>query len=108
EVRGLECAPDRFSSDLSALDLGPYRQAIIDVETGAIEQVRAFASGKNINPQWTPDGRALLYISDRDGIPNLYRVTLAGGADVAQLTTVATGLSGITSTSPALSVASRP
>src|SRR5206468_12780725 len=38
-------------------------------------------------------------------IPNLYRVTLDGG-EVAQLTTVGTGLSGITNTSPALSVAS--
>ena len=76
-----------------------------DQASGRIEQVRAFTDGKNINPQWTPDSSALYFISDRDGIPNLYRITLAGG-DVAQLTTVGTGLSGITNTSPALSVAS--
>jgi hypothetical protein len=97
-------ATDRFSSDLNALSFGDYRLALIDPESGRIEQVRAFTSGKNINPQWTPDGRALLFISDRDGIPNLYRVALDSG-DVAQLTHVGTGLSGITATSPALTVA---
>jgi WD40-like Beta Propeller Repeat len=79
---------------------------LIDPETGRITQVRAFTSGKNINPRWTPDGRALLFLSDRDGIPNLYRVGIGNG-DVVQLTRVGTGLSGITSTSPALSVAAK-
>src|SRR5262249_52332038 len=50
-------------------------------------------------------GRPLLFISDRDGIPNLYRVAIQSG-EIAQLTKVGTGLSGITSSSPALSVAS--
>jgi Tol biopolymer transport system component len=104
--RRIAFATDRFSSNLTTLAIGDYHLAVIDPNTGAIEQVRAFTSGKNINPQWTPDGRALLFISDRDGIPNLYRVTVDGG-DVAQLTKVGTGISGITSTSPALSVSSR-
>src|SRR5690349_15095780 len=97
-------ATDRFSSNLDTLSIGPYRLATVDVDSGRIEQLRAFTDGKNINPQWAPDGSALYFISDRDGIPNLYRVTLATG-DIAQLTTVGTGLSGITNTSPALSVA---
>jgi Tol biopolymer transport system component len=99
-------ATDRFSSNLASLSFGEYRLALIDPGSGRIEQVRAFTSGKNINPQWTPDGRALLFISDRDGIPNLYRVVVDSG-DVAQLTRVGTGLSGITATSPALSVAAK-
>ena len=99
-------ATDRFSSDLNSLVIGEYRLALVDPDSGRIEQVRAFTSGKNINPQWTPDGRALIFISDRDGIPNLYRVTVASG-DVAQLTRVATGLSGITASSPAMSVAAK-
>jgi len=97
-------ATDRFSSNLTSLIIGDYRLATIDTESGRIEQVRAFTRGKNLNPQWTPDGGALMFLSDRDGIPNLYRVGLATG-EVEQLTHVATGLSGITSTSPALSVA---
>jgi Tol biopolymer transport system component len=96
---------DRFSSNLNTLSIGQYRLAMIDPETGHIDQVRAFTGGKNINPQWAPDGSALYFIADRDGIPNLYRVMLGTG-DVSQLTTVGTGLSGITNTSPALSVAS--
>src|SRR4029079_1287754 len=99
-------ATDRFSSNLTALSIGDYRLATIDLESGRIEQVRPFTRGKNLNPQWTPDGRSLMFLSDRDGIPNLYRVGLATG-QLEQLTHVATGLSGITSTSPALSVAEK-
>ena len=96
---------DRYSSNLETLEMGAYRIAIVDPETGTIEQLRAFAGGKNIDPQWAPDGRGIYFISDRDGIANLYRVAVSSG-DIAQLTRVGTGISGITATSPALSVAS--
>lgn len=101
--RRIAFATDRFSSNLNTLNFGPYRLALVDPATGDVEQVGAFTSGKHINPQWAPDSRSLFFISDRDGIPNLYRVTLGG--DVSQLTRVGTGLSGITSSSPVLSVA---
>ena len=104
--RRIAFATDRFSSNLQTLAIGEYRLALVDPESGAIEPLRAFTSGKNINPQWTPDGSALLFISDRDGIPNLYRIGVASG-DVAQLTRIGTGISGITSSSPALSVAAK-
>jgi Tol biopolymer transport system component len=96
-------ATDRFSSNLETLAIGDYRLALIDPESGSVEALRAFTAGKNINPQWTPDGRSLIFISDRDGIPNLYRITVDGG-DVRQLTRIGTGISGITSSSPALSL----
>jgi dipeptidyl aminopeptidase/acylaminoacyl peptidase len=99
-------ATDRYSSDLTKLEIGQYRLALIDAESGAIEQVRAFTNGKNINPQWSADGRSLFFVSDRDGIPNLYRVGVESG-EVAQLTRVATGLSGITASSPTMSIASK-
>lgn len=104
--RRIAFATDRYSSDLATLSIGNYRIALLDVESGRIEQTRAFTDGKNINPQWTPDGSAVLFISDRGGIANLFRLTLATG-DVVQLTNVATGLSGITSSSPVLSVAAK-
>jgi WD40 repeat protein len=104
--RRIAFATDRFSSQLETLDFGPYRLALIDPATGRIEQVPAFTNGKNMNPQWAPDSRALFFVSDRDGIPNLYHVSLER-ADVSQITNVSTGLSGITATSPVLSVASR-
>jgi dipeptidyl aminopeptidase/acylaminoacyl peptidase len=106
--RRIAFATDRFSTNLASLAIGAYRLATIDVNTGAIDRLPS-AGGKNINPQWSPDGRAVYFISDRDGIPNLYRTTLAGsGPDqIAQLTRVGTGLSGITNSSPALSVAAQ-
>ncbi len=103
--RRIAFVTDRFSSRLDVIAIGDYRLALIDPANRQVEQVRAFTSGKNINPQWAPDGRSLYFISDRDGIANLYRVSLEG--DVEQLTTVATGITGITAQSPALSVASR-
>jgi hypothetical protein len=45
------------------------------------------------------------FIAYRDGIPNVYRMP-AGRGDVGQVTNVLTGISGITNTSPALSVSS--
>jgi len=104
--RRIAFATDRFSSDLGTLAIGQYRLALVDPQSGAIEQVRAFTNGKNINPQWSGDSRSLFFISDRDGISNLYRVSVDSG-DVAQLTRVVTGLSGITASSPAMSVASK-
>ena len=50
--------------------------------------------------------QSLYFISDRDGIPNIYRVARRA-ATSTQVTDVATGMSGITASSPALSVASR-
>ncbi|MGE3177967.1 MAG: peptidase S9, partial [Vicinamibacterales bacterium] len=85
---------DRFSSKLDVLDFGPFRLGLIDPATGRVEQVPAFTDGKMINPQWAPDSAGLYFISDRNGVSNLYRVTLDG--DVTQMTNVTTGLSGIT------------
>lgn len=103
--RRIAFVTDRFSSRLDLLDFGPYRLGLIDPSSGAIEQVRAFTDGKMINPQWAPDSGSLYFVSDRDGISNLYRVVLDGS--VSQITTVSTGLSGITAQSPALSVAAK-
>ena len=103
--RRIAFATDRFSSRLDTLDIGTYRLALIDPAGGQPEAVGAFTRGKNINPQWAPDAQSLFFISDRDGISNMYRVTLDG--TLTQLTDIATGLSGIAASSPALSVASR-
>ena len=69
-------------------------------DRGASSTSARFEGGKNINPQWSPDSQALYFISDRDGIPNLYRVGGRQAATPTQLTTVATGVSGITAHEP--------
>jgi Tol biopolymer transport system component len=101
---------DRFTSDLTRLVPGEYRLALISPEaspeaSAEIRAVTTFSNGKNINPQWSPDGASLSFVSDHTGIANIYRVHLADGA-IAQLTNLTTGVSGITSISPAFAVAS--
>jgi hypothetical protein len=86
------------------LTYGPMQIAIRDMETGETRLLPLFQNAKNINPQYSPDGRSLYFISDRGGIPDIYRVELATG-EISQVTHIATGVSGITALSPALSVA---
>jgi WD40 repeat protein len=89
-------------SDAERLIFGPLRLAIFDLATGAVTVVPG-QKGKSLNPQWTPDGGALLYVSDRDGISNLYRTDLSTG-QVTQLTHLLSGISGITPESPCISL----
>jgi Tol biopolymer transport system component len=96
---------DRFSSNLANLQSGQTRLALLDVASGNVRALGGLDDAKNINPQWSADGRSLYFISDRQGISNVYRID-AGGGEPLQLTNLLTGVSGITAMSPALSVAS--
>ena len=95
---------DRFSSDLSILNIGDFQMALLDPISGDIEQIRGFLGAKNINPQWAPDSKSLFFMSDRNGISNVYRVDLAS-EEITQVTNLYTGVSGIMAQSPALSIA---
>jgi len=95
---------DRFSTDTTQLRYGNYRLATLDPATGQIDAVPSFPNAKNINPQWSPDGNNLYFISDRNGVSNLYRIDLLANR-VYQLTDLYTGVSGITALSPALTSA---
>ncbi len=95
---------DRFSTDLRDLEWGNYRLASIDPQTRAITPLPDFPEGKNINPQWSPDGSSIYFLSDANGITNIYRIDRPSG-ELHQVTQLTTGVSGITALSPALSVA---
>jgi Tol biopolymer transport system component len=69
-----------------------------------MEAVPGFSRGKHVNPQWATDGKRLFFVSDRNGISNLYHVRLADG-HLTQVTNLYTGISGITPTGPAVTVA---
>jgi Tol biopolymer transport system component len=97
-------ATDRFTTRLDDLAIGPYGLALMDPATGRISRVPGFAGAKHLNPQWSPDGASLYFLSDPDGISNIYRVRLADG-ELRRVTNLFTGASGITETSPAMSVA---
>ena len=104
--RRIAFVSDRFTTDADALVLGTLRLALIDVDSGITQDVPALAAGKHISPQWSPDGRWLYFVSDADGASDLYRVQMSHGA-VERLTRTASGISGITASSPALTVAVR-
>ena len=76
----------------------------MDVATGAVSELGGFADAKNISPQWTSDGKSIYFLSDRQGITNIYR-TDVDSEKTTQLTNMLTGASGITAFSPAMSFA---
>ncbi|MDB4882927.1 MAG: surface antigen [Gemmatimonadetes bacterium] len=101
----LAFATDRgASTDFTTMVFSPLQLATIDVESGRVSVFSPFPRGKHINPQYSPDGRSLFFISDQDGFSDIYRLELASGA-VSRVTRLSTGVSGITAISPALSVA---
>ena len=95
---------DRFSTDTNSLRSGNYRLALMDVASGRITPLPSFDGAKNINPVFSPDGANIYFLSDRGGITNIYRLTVASGERM-QVTNLMTGVTGITSLSPALSIA---
>jgi Tol biopolymer transport system component len=88
------------TTDLDMLRLGNWRIAIYDFRTGGIEVVPG-QDGQNLNPQWSPDGKSIAFISDRTGIANVFLLEMAN-KEHYQLTNVIGSISGITEYSPAI------
>ncbi|MBI4538438.1 MAG: PD40 domain-containing protein [Gemmatimonadetes bacterium] len=91
-------------TNFQGLTYGPVRLALLDVASRRVRNLDLFADAKHITPQFSPDARSLYFISDADGFSDVYRVALATG-EVFRVTRIATGVSGITALSPAMSVA---
>ncbi len=91
-------------TDFDKLVFDDLQVALYDVASTKITLLPRFPHGKAINPQFSPDGRDLYYVANQDGIPDIYRMNFATG-NVFRVTRVATGISGITEISPAISVA---
>jgi Tol biopolymer transport system component len=98
--RTVAFASDR-RMDLGVLRTAAWTIALCDVETGAVTELPGQA-GLNINPQWSPDGRALAYVSERSGAANLFLYDLDARAHY-QLTNVLGAVNGFTEYSPAIS-----
>ncbi len=98
---------DRGRTDLSVLDVSKNMTlAEIDVATNEITTLAPFDDALHHNPQYSPDGRSLYFVSDPDGFKDIYRVGLASG-DLHRVTRLKTGVSGVTAMSPAMSVAAQ-
>jgi len=104
--RTIAFATDRSpATSFDGLSYAKFQLALLDLETGQIETLPVFGpSVKHINPQFSPDGRHLYFISDVDGFSNIYRLELASEA-LERITNVATGVSGIAWSAPAMTVA---
>jgi hypothetical protein len=91
-------------TDFDRLTYGAMNLALYDVATRAVRPLSPFPGVKHIDPQFSPDGRSLYFISGRDGFSDVYRIEPATG-QVFQVTRLATGVSGITGLSPAIGIA---
>jgi Tol biopolymer transport system component len=65
--RSIAFSTDRFSTNLRDLRAGNLRLATIDVASGDVRPLGGFEDAKNIDPQWTTDGRGVYFVSDRRG-----------------------------------------
>ncbi len=91
-----------METDFKTLAIGNMRIALYDLEMGSIRVLDHMDRGKNVSPQWAPDGRSIAFVSDRNGVSNIFLYDM-GDRDVYQLTDFYTGAQGITPLSPVLS-----
>jgi Tol biopolymer transport system component len=95
-------ASDRgANADAELLRFPHWQITMLDLEKGSVA-VLPNQAGLNINPQWSPDGKAIAYVSDRTGSANLFIYDLEQNEHF-QLTDVVGGVTGLTEYSPAIS-----
>ncbi|HZS61923.1 MAG TPA: DPP IV N-terminal domain-containing protein, partial [Gemmatimonadaceae bacterium] len=75
--------------------------ATYDLMNGVVE-ILPEQTGLNTNPQWSPDGASIAYISDRTGTANVFLYDRASRTS-RQITNVVGMVNGVTEWSPALS-----
>jgi len=101
--RTIAFATDRGpNTDFTTLRIGNMRIATYDVASGRIEVLPGMDVGKNVSPQWSPDGQGLAFVSDRTGVSNIFLYDTRD-QKIYQLTDLFTGAQGITALSPVLS-----
>lgn len=93
-------------SDTSAFVFGKMQVCLFDLSEKKIKVLDLFSGAMNINPQFSPDGKSVFFISDPDGINNIYRYDF-NNQRIYKITNVATGVSGLTDLSPALTIAGK-
>ena len=82
-----------------------HNLAIIDVESAEITDLEVFPGSDNFNPVFD-SGDNIWFLSDQDGFRDIYQ--LSSGLDsLFRKTRVATGVSGVTSFAPAITISRR-
>lgn len=90
--------------NLEELRFTGMRIATIDIDTARVRTLPLFDGAKNIDPHFAPDGQSVYFISNAEGVPDVYRYWFTD-SHVTRVTHVQTGVSGITEMSPALTIA---
>lgn len=85
--------PHYFSHQIALLNIQDKTERILPFFVGA----------NNLNPIFSPDGKSLFFLSDRDGFRNLYQYDVETGS-IFQNTNFFTGITGITRFAPAISI----
>ncbi len=93
---------ERGGTDLEALEFGRQHLMLLNLETGERRDITPFSVGKAVSPAWSGDGAYVAFISDHDGVSNIYLLHLET-QNVFRLTNSVTGIGGILPASPALS-----
>jgi Tol biopolymer transport system component len=91
-------------TDFGNLTYAPLHVAVMDMNTRQTRLLPGVTDAQEINPQFSPDGASVYFLSNREGFSDIYRQVLATG-EIEQVTRLATGVSGITALSPSISVA---
>lgn len=90
------------TTNFKTLAFSNFRIALYDLASGSVRVLDHMEQGKNVSPQWAPDGRSIAFVSDRSGVSDIFLYDL-DDAQVYQLTDFYTGAQGITPLSPVLS-----
>ena len=85
---------------------GSMRIALHSLKSNTTHYLSMGGEIKLINPQFSPDGKSLYFIANPEGISNIFRYSFVTD-EFYRVTNVATGISGLTALSPALSVAKK-
>lgn len=91
------------NTNIDSLIFGQYNIALYDLASGEIELLTQ-VGGNHINPIWTRDGTEVLFVSDMNGIPNIYSMDI-DTKEISRITNFITGVAGIITASPAISLA---
>ncbi len=92
------------NTNFDRLSFGPAALMVLDLESGERTRLAPLGAAEHWNPVFAPDGQSLYFLADPDGFRDLYRLDRASG-EIWRVTNLATGVSGITAATPAMSVA---
>ncbi len=87
-------------TDFDILKIDKWKIALYDFETRKATVIPN-QGGLNLNPQWSPDGKSIAYISDRTGIANIF-LWEQDSREHYQLTNVLGAITAVAEQSPAI------